>query len=39
MTRRYGNYGSIDWMDPRDRATAYCVPKYIKEGSGVNIYD
>lgn len=39
MTKRYGNYGSIDWMDPRDRATAYCVPKYVEEGSGMNIYD
>lgn len=40
LSKRYGNYGSIDWMDNRDKVTAYCVPKYIKEDTfGVNLYD
>ena len=39
LAKRYGNYQYIDLMDSRDRATVYCVPKYIAEGSGVQIYD
>lgn len=39
LGKRYGNYQYIDYMDPRDRATAYCVPRYLQEGSGVKIYD
>jgi len=31
-TKRYGTYRYLDWMDARDRVTAYCIPKYIKEG-------
>jgi hypothetical protein len=37
VSRRYGNYSRIDWLDPRDRVTAYCVPKYMKTGS-VEVY-
>ena len=31
-TKRYGSYRYLDWMDARDRVTAYCIPKYIKKG-------
>jgi hypothetical protein len=37
VSKRYGNYGAVDWMDSRDRVTAYCVPKYIKKGS-IEVY-
>jgi len=37
VSKRYGNYGSVDWIDSRDRVTAYCVPKYLKRGS-VEVY-
>lgn len=36
LSKRYSTYAA---MDKRDRATAYCVPKYIREGGGVEIYD
>lgn len=40
LAKRYGNYRYYEHIDPRDRVTTYCVPKYIKEGSsGINIYD
>ena len=39
LAKRYGNYQYIDRIDPRDRVTVYCVPKFVKEGSGINIYD
>jgi len=29
ISKRYGNYTYSDFIDPRDRVTAYCVPKYI----------
>jgi hypothetical protein len=29
VSKRYGNYSHTDWMDSRDRVTAYCVPKFI----------
>jgi len=29
ISKRYGNYSYSDFIDPRDRVTAYCVPKYI----------
>jgi len=39
VSQQYGNYGSIDWMDNRDKVTAYCLPKYIsKNKKGINIY-
>jgi len=31
-TKRYGSYRYMDWLDARDRVTAYCIPKYIKKG-------
>jgi len=37
IVKRYGNYRYSSHVDPKDRATAYCVPKYIKEGS-VEVY-
>jgi hypothetical protein len=37
LSKRYGSYGSVDWMDPRDRVTAYCIPKYLKKGT-VEVY-
>ena len=36
LSKRYSTYAV---MDKRDRATAYCVPKYINEGRGIEIYD
>jgi len=36
LSKRYSTYSV---MDKRDRATAYCVPKYVKEGTGIEIYD
>ena len=41
MTKRYGNYQSLDWLDPKDRATAYCVPKTLPEniiGKSIKVY-
>lgn len=37
VSKRYGNYEHLFKMDKRDMVTAYCVPKYIKEGS-VEVY-
>ena len=36
LSKRYSTYAV---MDKRDRATAYCVPKYVNQGSGIEIYD
>lgn len=36
LSKRYSTYAA---MDKRDRATAYCLPKYINKGSGIEIYD
>ena len=36
LSKRYSTYAA---MDKRDRATAYCVPKYVQEGAGIEIYD
>jgi len=33
ISQRYGNYRYYDHIDPRDRVTAYCVPKNIEKGS------
>ena len=30
VSKRYGNYGYADYMDPKDRVTAYCVPRQVK---------
>ena len=37
ITKRYGNYEYGHYLDPRDRVTAYCVPKYLQKGS-VEVY-
>jgi hypothetical protein len=37
VSKRYGNYQDIQSMDARDKVTAYCVPKLVKEGS-VTVY-
>jgi hypothetical protein len=37
VSKRYGNYTYRDYLDPRDKVTAYCLPKYIIEGS-VEVY-
>ena len=37
VSKRYGNYKYSSYLDPKDRVTAYCVPKHIKEDS-VRIY-
>jgi phosphoribulokinase len=29
VTRTHGNYEHLDLVDPRDRVTAYCLPKAI----------
>ena len=35
--KRYGNYQYYDYLDPKDRVTAYCVPKYVSPDN-VRIY-
>ena len=37
ISKRYGNYGSIENMNSKDRVTAYCIPKQIEKDS-VEIY-
>ena len=37
LTKRYGNYGYADRIPPELKATAYCEPRYIKQGS-VEVY-
>ena len=29
ITKTYGNYNYSAFIDPKDRVTAYCIPKYI----------
>jgi len=29
VTKRYGNYQYRYLVDPKDRVTAYCVPRYV----------
>ncbi len=31
LARRYGNYKYSQYMDPKDRVTSYCLPKYVDE--------
>ena len=38
VTKAYGNYQYSAYIDPKDRVTAYCVPKYINKDS-VRIYE
>lgn len=37
VSKRYGNYSHLEYLHPKDRVTAYCVPKHIKAGS-VEVY-
>jgi len=40
IVRTYGNYSYSQYIDPRDRVTAYCLPKYVDVGDArVNLYD
>ena len=32
-------YSTYSAMDKRDRATAYCVPKFVQEGGRIKFYD
>ena len=38
VSKRYGNYRSIESINPKDRVTAYCVPKNVNPET-VRIYD
>ena len=29
VSKRYGNFKYNSYLDPKDRVTAYCLPKYI----------
>jgi len=29
VSKRYGNYGYSQYIDPKDRVTAYCVPRQV----------
>jgi len=29
VSKRYGNYSSSQYIDPKDRVTAYCVPRQV----------
>lgn len=29
VSKRYGNYGSLSRVDPKDRVTAYCIPRQV----------
>lgn len=37
VSKRYGNYGYIEYMDAKDRVTAYCVPRLV-DPEQVRIY-
>ena len=37
LTKRYGNYKHRSYVPAELKATAYCEPRYIKEGS-VEVY-
>lgn len=40
IVKTYGNYGYSQYIDPRDRVTAYCLPKYVDVGDKrINLYD
>jgi len=35
IAKRFGSYTYRDYLDPRDRVTAYCIPKLIKDSKRV----
>jgi hypothetical protein len=37
LAKRYGNYRYYSYIDPKDRVTAYCIPKLIDPNS-VKVY-
>ena len=37
LAKRYGNYRYYSYIDPKDRVTSYCVPKYV-DPKNVRIY-
>lgn len=37
LAKRYGNYTHIDFIDPRDRVTTYCLPQ-VYDSSLVEIF-
>lgn len=37
ISQTHGNYRYRDFIDPKDRVTAYCLPKLIEKGS-VEVY-
>ena len=37
LAKRYGNYRYYSYIDPKDRVTTYCVPKYVNPNN-VRIY-
>ncbi len=38
VVKRYGNYQYNSYLDPKDRVTAYCVPRTV-DPNKVRIYD
>lgn len=38
VSRRYGNYSHLSYLDPKDRVTAYCVPRSV-DPEEVRVYD
>jgi hypothetical protein len=38
VSKRYGNYRYYDYMDAKDRVTAYCVPRLV-DSKTITIYD
>ncbi len=40
IVKTYGNYSYSQFIDPKDRVTAYCIPKYVDASDfAVNLYD
>ena len=37
VSKRYGNFKYNSYLDPKDRVTAYCLPKYINT-KNIEIY-
>jgi len=37
VSKRYGNYDYLSYISPKDRVTAYCVPRYINS-ENVKVY-
>ncbi len=37
VSKRYGNYRHSDLLDPKDRVTAYCIPRQVNSDQ-VKVY-